>query len=352
MHANSASAAYVIDPRFPGGTSSAVAEELRVVSGLATVSVHAVESQMFKDRPVAPQLSDTLDALGLELIWDERPISADVVILHNPSFLKFQRELGRRIFTRHLIVVTHENLLRPGFVESFDVALCLDQIDRASLALRKSIAPISSNNRRSVTEWGNHVGLPRHWRMLDKDWFNICDMEKLPPNGAPADRRGRHSRPGFEKFPDLATMDLCFSARAGANVILGGDTFLTEQLDRPHWELYPFRGLDLSKFFEMIDFMVYFTAPTWRESFGRVLAEAIAAGKVVISDPETASTFNGGVIPALPNEVDAIIADLVARPDSYRAQVENAQAELDQFSAKAFAILFRDVLGRPIEAAS
>ena len=41
----------------------------------------------------------------------------------------------------------------------------------------------------------------------------------------------------------------------------------------------------------MIDFFVYFTAPTWQESFGRVVAEAIAAGKVVLTNPDIGATF-------------------------------------------------------------
>lgn len=331
--------AYLLDPRFPGGTSSAVAEELRTIAPLCRPAVHAVSSRMFAGQDPAPPLAAAFETLGVEPIWDADTISADTVILHNPSFLKFESGFGRRVLCRHLIVVTHENFLRPGGEEAFDAAGCLDRIDRGTLALRKSLAPISAHNRATVAAWGERFGLPPGWDVLPEDWFNICDLPMIPPTAAPRDRRGRHSRPGFEKFPPPAVLDLCFPRHAEANVILGADLLIAEGAPA-HWQVYPFRGLELARYFGMIDFMVYFTAPTWQESFGRVLAEGIAAGKVVISDPATAAGFGGGVIGARPEEVDGLIRAFVDGPARYARHVHAAQAALAAFSADAFRARF------------
>jgi hypothetical protein len=102
----------------------------------------------------------------------------------------------------------------------------------------------------------------------------------------------------------------------------------------------PFRGISVGAFFAAIDVYVYFTAATWRESFGRVIAEAIAAGKLVITDPETARSFGEGVIGAKPCEVDRIVAHHLASPSRYLAQVRLAQAGLDRFSAARFSAMF------------
>lgn len=335
--------AYVIEPRFPGGTSSAIARELVAVTGLGNVEVHAISSKMFKGKMVAPQLKEALKTLGQRLIWDAPSISADVVLIHNPSFLKFDSELKTRIITRQLIVVAHENFLRPGGAEAFDVKKCLDLIDRSSLALSKTIAPISPYNRTTLVDWISENQLPANWVIQELDWFNICDFVMTPPTKAPRDRRGRHSRAGMEKFPGLADMDRCFPSDA-ANVILGADLLLKEGVQRPHWDLYPFQGLDVTRYFERIDFMIYFTALTWRESFGRVLAEGIAAGKVVISDPGTASVFEGGVVAAKPEEVDGIITGFVADPESYARQVKQAQAVLAGYSSSEFQKRFMSVI--------
>jgi hypothetical protein len=339
------SIAYVIEARFPGGTSAAVARELRAVAPHARVEVHAIASAMFPRRAVSPILTAALDDLGLTLRHDSARIAADRVILHNPSFLRFDTAFPARIVAGELIAVTHENFLRPGGRETHDVARCLDLIDGASLALGKWLAPVSPHNRAMTAAWLAARPRQAHWQVLPRDWFNICDFPLQPPTSAPRDRRGRHSRPGFEKFPSLADLDLCFPRHAEANVILGADLLSEAARARPHWQAIPFEGLDLADYFARIDFMVYFTAPTLRESFGRVLAEGIAAGKVVISDPDTAAVFGDAVIAARPADVDGIIASFVADPARYAAHVRRAQARLADFSADRFVDAHAAVLG-------
>lgn len=337
--------AIVVEPRFPGGTSSAVAREVRVLRERFPVEVHGIASKMFGDRPPAGVLSRALDEARLPLRMNAPRIAADLVVLHNPSFLKFETALAPRIVARELVVVTHENLLRPSGFEPYDVAHTLRLIDRSSVALRKSLAPVSSYNRTTVMAWLALHPEFSHWTILEDDWINICDFEIKPPVDNPADRRGRHSRAGFEKFPSPEILDLCFPEHAEMNVILGADSLIRAGLQRPHWRMFPFKSIDLERYFGMMDFMVYYTAPTLRESFGRVLAEGVAAGKVVISDPDTASIFGGAVVAAAPGEVDRIIGEFIARPESYARHVAEAQAKLAAFSADAFlsrqASLFR-----------
>lgn len=330
--------AYLIDPRFPGGTSAAVASELRVVSSIARITVHAYASRMFEGHDVAPSLRRTLDDLALPMTWDAGRIAADLVIVHNPCFLKSETCFAPKIITRHLVAVTHENFQRPGGAEPFDVAGCLRCLDRSSFALRRTLAPVSPYNRHTVTDWLRGREEAGRWSLLAEDWHNICDGARggVVAQSAPADRRGRFSRPGFEKFPPLSVLDACFPRTAAANVILGADNLIRERLHRPHWTMIPFQGVEMEDYFDMIDFMVYYTARTFRESFGRVLAEAVGAGKVVISDQDTASPFGGAVIAARPAEVDDVITRLVNQPRRYLDQVRRGQAALEQYSADAF----------------
>lgn len=332
--------AYIVDPRFRGGTSSAVAAELEVVCRFANVEVYALSTAMFAGQVVAPRLSKTMARLNIPLVWNPAEISADLVIFHNPSCLKFQSHLGTRVLAHHLVVVTHENFLRPGGAESFDVANCLDQIARSSVNVYRTLAPISAWNRQTVEDWLSDRQLAQPWGVLEWDWFNICAFDFMRPSDAPADRRGRHSRPGFEKFPDEATMHKCFPKTAQSNVILGADGFLQAGTVPEHWRALPFGAMAVSDYFDEIDFLVYFTAPTWRESFGRVLAEAVAAGKIAITDPDTAKTFDGAVIAAPPEEVDALIATYIREPARYVADVRAAQQALRRFSPESFAARF------------
>lgn len=326
--------ALVLDPRFSGGTGSAVAAEVRALAGRVELSVHALETRMFKGRRVNPALEKALDAAGLELVWNAPVVRAETVIFHNPSCLKFDGELATRFSCQYGFVVTHENFLRPGGAQGFDVGGCLDLLRRAFVAETLALAPVSPHNRRGVRDW--LAGGDGDWEIADFDWFNICDQPLLPPNPAPRDRRGRHSRPGFEKFPPMETMLRHFPAHAERCVILGADALLTDPSPMPrHWRLYRFGELEVAAFLREIDVFVYFTHPMWRESFGRVLAEAIAAGKLVVTDPGTAEPFGDGVLGIDDGDVDRAIAEHLASPDLYAERVRAAQAGLKRFSPDA-----------------
>ena len=151
----------------------------------------------------------------------------------------------------------------------------------------------------------------------------------LEPSSRPRDRRGRHSRPGFEKFPALAALRAQFPPHAERCAILGADTLLLDSEGVPrHWQLLRFGAVPVADFLAGIDFFVYFTHPLWRESYGRVIAEAIAAGKLVITDEETAEPFGPGVVAATSKEVDRVIATHLNEPARYAAAVRRAQSDL------------------------
>jgi hypothetical protein len=328
--------AYLMDPRFRGGTSSSFAEEIKVTADLARVRVHALSGGRLKGLAPSPTVEAALADTGLDLLWDSQSISADIVVTHNPLFLSTTEEFRTRIAARDLIVVSHENFLRPGGHEAFDVMGVLNRIAGSSFALRRWIAPVSAHNRRTVNDWIARSGTASGWQVLPQDWTNILEGPMLAPTPAPRDRRGRHSRAGLEKFPSAETMAMLFPRHAEANVILGFGPFTQDENRTRHWKLLPFDAVPVQDYLRDIDFMVYFVAPTWRESFCRSVGEAVVAGKMVIADPAMSEIFGDAVVPARPEEVDAIIAHHVAHPLDYCDRVRRAQAALEHWSAAAF----------------
>ncbi len=333
--------ALVTDPRFPGGTSAALAAEIRALGGEFDVSINAIETTMFKGRTPHPAIAAAAEEEGLSIHWNPPVVHADTVVFHNPSCLRFDRSLATRFSCTDAFVVTHENFLRPTGAEGFDVAACLALIEASLVCGRRRLAPVSSHNRRTVEAW--LAGASSAWTLTRHDWFNVLDLEMKPPNPRPRDRRGRHSRPGLEKFPSLDAMKAHFPPHAERCAILGGDAILNGSEPAPaHWDVRRFGEVDVSAFLSTIDFFVYFTSPSWRESFGRVVAEAIAAGKLVITDPGTAAPFGAGAVGVRESEVDGVIRAFCADPRHYVAAVEAAQAELRQFGAAAFLRRVRD----------
>lgn len=324
----------IIDPRFSGGTSSAVAQELHTISQHVEISVHAVSSKMFKGNTINTRLQAALDHLGIPVIWDAPVIRGDVVVLHNPSFLKFNTHFKPKITCETLICVTHENVLTPQGLEGFDMGACLDMIEKASVCGARYLAPVSESNRQGVVSW--LTASSRSWGVTPFNWFNICDFEIQDPTYAPQDRRGRMSRPGWEKFPDMATMMQHFPEHAH-NRIMGANSYLeTPSLIPAHWDVMPFGAEAVNDFLTTIDFFVYFTNDRWRESFGRVIAEAIAAGKMVITDVDTGSNFAGAVVISDRNGVNDVINAYIADPEAYVKFVCQAQTQLSRFGKEAF----------------
>jgi hypothetical protein len=329
--------ALVLDPRFAGGTSSAVAREILALAPVTDLRVVFVETAMFRGgKTVNARIASALDDSGITPTWNPPVISASTVVIHNPSCLKFDTSFAPRLNCGQVIAVAHENFLRPDGSLAFDVGKTLKLISDRAPASRKVVAPVSPQNRATIVDWLADTALP-DWSVAPVDWFNICDFDLVAPNPAPRDRRGRVSRPGFEKFPDLATMRAHFPPHAERCAILGADSFLLPGSEPPpHWLLLPFGGADVADFLQSIDFFVYFTHPNLRESFGRVLAEAIAAGKVVITDPGTAQNFGDAVVSSDGSDVDATVASFVADPDRYVRFVTAAQRRLAAFSAETF----------------
>lgn len=323
----------IVDPRFSGGTSAAVAREIYALSPLCHLSVVAISSKLFKGDEVHPQIQRACDDTNTRLTWDPAIVSSNIIALHNPSFLKFNTRLATRLICDRLFVVCHENFIRPNGPESFDVGSCLDLISNHTLARKKYLSPVSGWNRLCTESWmASH---PSSWQLSALDWTNICDFKLLEPTSTPRDRRGRHSRPGLEKYPAQQELELMFPQTSEAVRLLGADGLLDTDYP-PHWDLLPFGAEDVDAFLRTIDFFVYFTHPFWQESFGRVIAEAMAAGKVVITSKATGATFSDGVVTAEPDQVDDIVARMMSDPTLYTDQVRRGQAVLSDFSAEAF----------------
>jgi hypothetical protein len=348
-----ASLALVLDPRFSGGTSAAVAREILALAPLFDLRLVFIESRMFRGgRFVNPQIIAALEETGVPAIWDPDLIRAETVVLHNPSFLKFDDKFHPRLNCARAVVVTHENFLLPGGGEGFDVGKTLRMIAARLPLCPRVLAPVSRYNRRMIETWFDGPGTAAGadgWDIAPVDWFNICDFDLIPPVDRPRDRRGRVSRAGFEKFPDLATMRRHFPPQADYCAILGADNFLLPGTSAPaHWSLVPFGAADVASFLSEIDFFVYFTHPNWRESFGRVLAEAIAAGKVVITDPGTAEIFGTAVVASDGSDIDRIIAGFITDPARYCSFVHAAQTRLRGFSSQAFRTAISGYLQRQV----
>jgi hypothetical protein len=203
----------IIDPRFGGGTSTAIAREIYAMAPLCNLSVVAISSKLFKGQCVHHKIAEACEDMATPLIWDPAFVSADLIALHNPSFLKFDHALNTRLVCDRLFVVCHENLLRPDGPEGFDIGHCLGLIADKTLARAKFLAPVSGWNRETVIQWLSDNDAP--WQVAPRDWTNICDFQMPPPARHPKTAGVATRARGWRNFHQCPIWSAC--SRQAAN---------------------------------------------------------------------------------------------------------------------------------------
>lgn len=285
---------------------------------------------MFSELGANRHLAEAIEEFGIAVREEFQTVSASTVIIDNPSVFRFETSIAFRIVADNVLLVMHENPVNSVGQYQYDVERILRIIKDASFCNNLIIAPISEVNRTLINR--SIKGFP----VAANDWFNIMDFEIADPKPPEADRRGRHSRPGPEKWPDEQTMLKCFPDRSD-NFILGADWVreaypaLARQAN-----LYNFGTMPVDLFLNKFDFFVYYHAPAWRESFGRVVAEAVAAGKVVICEKYLARTFGEACIAIDVDEIDRTVSEYLDQPTKYIDQVIRSQNVIRSFSRETF----------------
>ena len=140
--------ALLVDPRFPGGTGSAVAAEIRALAPHVNLAVFRLATAMFPGRAVNPAIAGLWRSWACRSCREPPVVHADTIVLHNPTCLRFDSRLGPRLSAARIIVVTHENFLRPGGCEGFDVGHCLGLVAGRVAGGERLLAPVSASQPR------------------------------------------------------------------------------------------------------------------------------------------------------------------------------------------------------------
>ena len=316
---------------FPGGTSTAIAEELSVLVQMGDVSFYNADVKMLRNNPINQTLFRSLREHGVPIKRATGIISADIAIVHNPALFKFEDELPFRVLSRKVFVIMHENPINAFSRPNFNYQKTLGLLHRATVTPEFLLAPISGVSRMLIQQSGVR------YNVAETDWFNIWSRDDIEPTRNPQDRRGRHSRPGLGKWPNVIDFAKCFPTHAENHILGATSTMMSNSWANSNTHLYDFGSMQVPKFLEKIDFMVYFHSDALRESFGRTIVEAISAGKVVITHPYMEQTFGDACVYASADEVDQIVAHYIANSDLYVDKVKQSQKTLrDNYSPQAF----------------
>ncbi len=332
---------FLADPRYPGGTTRALAAEARALfnAGLSAGFCPVLGPELNRGAAIHTDLVPPLADGTLRFVDPASRVRARLAILHHPVVFTHlpARPLG--LTTETLVLVLHHPPFdargRPSFdlaaivrnlVEVFDCAVTLAPVGPA---VRAQLGGVAID--------GAHL--------LDDDWSNLLDFAAWPARtvdpGNETHVIGRHSRPQRSKFPDtLAEALLAYPERPDITVrMLGAADDLPRDYGRvpTNWQLLPFDAEPVRAFLAGLDSYVYLHASDWVEAFGYGILEAVATGVPVILPPRFRATFGPAAIYAAPGDMLAAVERLVADPERSRAHVRAARRHAEnRFSVDRF----------------
>lgn len=339
------------DFRFPGGTSSAVAEELRAqaAAGYRTGLIQLKGPVLKYPHSINAKVRACLDQGLADLLDPDETVATRLVLAHHPSlFTHLPRRALRIQADRRLLIVRHPPF--DGFGQpNYDWAV-IHRHAEAMLSGEVVWAPVGPSVR------GQLAALDEPPPLLDHDWYGVLDPRpwRVERNG-PLEARpviGRHSRPDPLKWPgDAATILAAYPHDPSYIVrILGGGPFLRELLGDypPNWQVWPFNAIPPDRFLTTVDFFVYFHHSQWVEAFGRSIVEAMASGAVAVLPRHFETLFGEGAIYVQPHEVRDRVRQLHADRRAFVRQSKRALALVaERFGPAAHVKRLRDLIGRP-----
>ena len=325
------------DFRFPGGTSSSNAEEVKAqrAAGLRTGLLELFDYEL-KHCPINTKIVELLESDKVEFVtWGEK-VSCDVLIIRQPLTLNERQVNIPDVYAKDIRVIINQTPKRDyadGSRNIFDLGVCAENVERY-FGGRGKWHPIGPLVREALHRY--HAEELSGIDLQPDDWVNIINIDEWRRDewgvdpGRPI-RICRHSRDSYVKWPaDRTTLLKAYPDAPDFEIhVLGGGgvpaNILGGQLPK-NWRVIEFGQQDPRRFLADKDIFVYFTHPNWIEAFGRVIFEAMCAGVPVILPAGLGyeKLFGDAAIYTSVDNVATVARSLARNPKMYREQVSKA----------------------------
>lgn len=336
------------DFRFPGGTSSAIAGEIRALRlGGFAVGLYQMNAPVLQTLTEwNTKITVLIDGGEVRVIAPGDPARCVALFVHSPWLFAEPQADRPRIEAGLRILVAHHAPADAKGDLYYDPAV----IERhASQALGGPIvwAPISPVCREAFDVAGMTQA------RLALDWTNIVFVDDWGQarDDLIGDRPviGRHGREQLEKWPAsrAAVLAVYPDCRDLEVQMLGvGDDLRRMVGSFPeNWRVWAFNEIAVRDFLQGIDFFVYYHHPKWLETFGLTIAEAAAAGCVAIVPPYLEKTFGDAAIYREPEDAVALVRSIAADRARFAALSAHGRDTLQaRFGPEAYLVRLRRLL--------
>lgn len=320
------------DPRFSGGTSAAVAADVKAMSqaGLSIGLILVQSIGFFQDFDTENELILRLrDLPGVTQIDMDKVSDADceIAFFHHPSVFENPVKTGLNITAARSILVAHQPLFLGDGALAFDPFRVQHNV-RKQFGQSLLWAPVSGICRQQFRAYAPIL------RLTSQDWPNAFDVSAWMPKREKlqgADLTiGRHGRPHPDKWPATGA-EIALSLPSGPHSrisVMGAEPeFLQGKgVDIADWNILAFNQMPVADYLDTLDVFSYHHSPLWVESFGRTIAEAMLMGVRCVLSPALKPTFGPHALYGTPSEVAAILDHIRGNLASERAAALAARA--------------------------
>ena len=319
------------DFRFPGGTSTAIAAEVKAVTdaGYRVVLLPFATSFLNWTRSFHPEISRLLKRDSVTMIPPGSPAKARLMCLHHPACFEQVPASPFLAKADKTVLVAHHPPVDGDGVAQYDV----ERISSVLAALVQTPvvwAPVGPSVREAFEDLANPPAL------TGEDWVNILGNEDFTrPRPGPMGALpilGRHSRSDPVKWPEtLEKMLAAYPEEPDIRVrLMGMEPSAFPWLGKAprNWDVLPFGAMEPKEFLETIDYFSYFHSRSWIEAFGRSILEALAAGIVCFLPPHFEKIFGDAAIYCAPDDVAGLVREMQQQPQFYARHSAHAVTQM------------------------
>lgn len=321
--------AVLTDIRFPGGSGSSTAQEIRIQNeiGLRTALFHVPSLKIAnppkrdrirpKNQQPSPKLSACIDSGFANLRPRDAKTYAPLTVIRHPMVANFPNFLPKNLTTDEIVLVINHPAHRAGGLIDYELSHVVNNV-RSIYGVIPKLFPISPVIAEACR------GPESQKITLDGIWSNIFDLPIARPARRVAGQPmviGRHSRDAIDKWPsDPEVIRQAYPLEDGIRIkVLGGAEIPAGLLGSlpSNWQVIPFDPFGADAFLRSIDVYVYFHHPEWVEAFGRAPCEAMLVGIPTILPKRFQPTFGDAAIYCEPEDVLVTVRRLQEDPEWY-----------------------------------
>lgn len=349
MQATAFDIVMVADPRFTGGTTSAIVADVEALATAgARIGLLAVRSEFpYLDQfETNPKWWALFDLEGVVAVNYQSDVSANCVFFHNPLVFDFKLTPNVQLKSEVAVLVTHHAPFNGLGELEYDPARVAGNI-RRRFGLMPTFAPISTSVRRQLERFEPAVSL------IPQDWPNVFDpsvfVRKTPILSAERVTIGRHSRPDPTKWGDRAAeIEAALPVSRNSRIRVMGcprQHLETIGVDTSAWAILDFNEEPVVQFLERLDIFSYFYARHWFEAFGRIVAEAALTETACILDKRLETNFRDVGYFCQPDEVCSVVEHIKNDPKGARVRAAKArQIIVDRYRADSLEKRWKSLL--------